>query len=165
MQYYIIFAKDIAFKNFEMYSQIIASAVGLDDATLTLIFQVPLVTIVPFKFDGLHFKRWPRRWCQKNLFKEEYSYISIDYKNIENTIKEKLITKFKKRKKINNNKTIKNIINIKNLSIQAFTYLKNQRQFNSEMDTNLLNIKENNNIVNKINVIFKKKENMKKIYI
>lgn len=115
MQYYIIFAKDIAFKNFEMYSQIIASAVGLDDATLTLIFQVPLVTIVPFKFDGLHFKRWPRRWCQKNLFKEEYSYISIDYKNIENT--------------------------------------------------NLLNIKENNNIVNKINVIFKKKENMKKIYI
>ena len=63
MQYYIIFAKDIAFKNFEMYSQIIASAVGLDDAT------------------------------------------------------------------------------------------------------NLLNIKENNNIVNKINVIFKKKENMKKIYI
>ena len=61
-------------------------------------------------------------------------------------------------KKINNNITIKDIINIKNLSIQAFTYLKNYRQFNSEMDTNLLNIKENNNnIVNKINVIFKRK--------
>ena len=43
------------------------------------------------------------------------------------------------------------------MSIQAFTYLKNQRQFNSEMDTNLLNIKENNNIVNKINMIFQKK--------
>ena len=61
-------------------------------------------------------------------------------------------------KKINNNITIKDIINIKNLSIQAFTYLKNYRQFNSEIDSNLLNIKKNdNNIVNKINVIFNRK--------
>ena len=61
-------------------------------------------------------------------------------------------------KKINNNITIKDIINIKNLSIQVFTYLKNYRQFNSEIDSNLLNIKKNNNnIVNKINVIFNRK--------
>ena len=94
----------------------------------------------------------------ENLFKEEYCDISIDYNNIENIIKEKLITKFKKRKKINNNITIKDIINIKNLSIQAFKYLKNDRQFNSEIDSNLLNIKKNNNnIANKINVIFNRK--------
>ena len=94
----------------------------------------------------------------ENLFKKEYSDISIDYNNIEKDIKEKLITKFKKRKKINNNITLKDIINIKNISIQAFTYLKNYRRFNSEINTNLLIIKDNNNnIVNKINLFFKRK--------
>ena len=46
----------------------------------------------------------------RNLFKEEYSDMSIDYNNIEITIKEKMIIKFKRRKKINNNITIKDII-------------------------------------------------------
>ena len=52
-------------------------------------------------------------------------------------------------------------INIKYFSVIAYTYLRNYRLFNKEMDNNLINIKEGNkSIFNKITVIYQRKGNV-----
>ena len=56
------------------------------------------------------------------------------------------------------NVDIKDVINLNNLINGAYVYLTNYRRYNSEMTNNLLNIQINNeNVVNKINVSFKRK--------
>ena len=56
------------------------------------------------------------------------------------------------------NVDIKHVINLNNLINGAYVYLTNYRRYNSEMTNNLLNIQINNeNVVNKINVSFKRK--------
>jgi hypothetical protein len=63
----------------------------------------------------------------------------------------------KKNLKTDEKIDIKEIINIKNYSISGYNYLKNYRQFNSEMDKNLLNMKINNSDkFSKLQVTFKK---------
>ena len=52
-------------------------------------------------------------------------------------------------------------INIKYFSVIAYTYLRNYRLFNKEMDNNLINIKEGNkSIFNKITVTYQRKGNI-----
>ena len=82
----------------------------------------------------------------KTLFEEEYCPLTIRYESISREVKENIINKYKQKKKIpyDENIDIKNIINIKNILIQAFQYLKNYKEFNSDLKNNLNQIKINN---------------------
>ena len=66
------------------------------------------------------------------------------------------------------NINIEDIINLKNICISGFIHLKNIREFNKEMQTNLNTFEINNNkIVTELDVSFKRKNQIYKkvIYV
>ena len=99
----------------------------------------------------------------KFLYKltKEFNEININYNLIPKDEEIKIINTFKKRKKIlNKDIKIEDVINLQNLCVTAINNCKYKYNINSNFDEQLLNFKINNiKVVNKLIVKFKRKKN------
>jgi len=95
-----------------------------------------------------------------NIFNEEFGKIDIDYNSLTDNEKINYLEKYKKKKKLSDSDNIKieDVINIKNFCVSGYIYLRNMREFDLEMNKNLINFKINDkNVVNELEVSFKRK--------
>ena len=100
-----------------------------------------------------------------NLLIEQFGNFEINYDDISTEEKEMIKEKYRKRKKLeeSDNINIDNILNLKNIYISGFIHLKNLREFNQEMQTNLNSFEINNNkVVTELEVSFKRKDEIYK---
>ena len=105
-----------------------------------------------------------------NLLIEQFGNFEIKYDDISKEEKEIIKEKYRKRKKLEklDNINIEDINNLKNICISGFIHLKNIREFNKEMQSNLNTFEINNNkVVTELEVSFKRKNQIYKkvIYI
>jgi len=99
-----------------------------------------------------------------NTFINEFGIVNLNFESLTIEEKEKMIIRYKKKKNIDENEQIEIevVINLKNLCIGAYTFLRNYRSFNKEMKINLLNFTINDKkVITNIEVSFIRKN---KIY-